>query len=50
LQELLKNTDPNHVDYNDLKSALNCMQEVASYINEIKRRRDMSNLKRNPKE
>ena len=42
LQELLKNTDPNHVDYNDLRSALNCMQEVASYINEIKRRRDMS--------
>lgn len=42
LQELIKFTDVNHIDYNDLQQALVCMQDVATYINEIKRRRELS--------
>jgi hypothetical protein len=42
LQELIKNTDETHEDYQDLVRALKCMQDVASYINEIKRRHELS--------
>ncbi len=42
LQELIKNTEPQHEDFDDLNQALATMQHVASYINEIKRRRELS--------
>jgi phage gp36-like protein len=34
LQDLLKNTDESHVDYDDLSKALKMTQEVADYLNE----------------
>lgn len=37
-----KNTDESHDDHKDLVKALKCMQDVASYINEIKRRHELS--------
>lgn len=37
-----KNTEIYHDDFNDLNQALTCMQDVATYINEIKRRRELS--------
>ena len=33
-QDLLKNTDESHVDYDDLSKALKMTQEVADYLNE----------------
>lgn len=39
---LLKNTEETHEDYEDLVKSLKCMQDVASYINEIKRRHELS--------
>ena len=44
LHELIKYTEAYHEDYDELIQALACMQEVATYINEIKRRRELSNL------
>ena len=44
LHELIKYTEAYHEDYDELIQALTCMQEVATYINEIKRRRELSNL------
>ena len=44
LHELIKYTETYHEDYDELIQALTCMQEVATYINEIKRRRELSNL------
>lgn len=44
LQELIKNTEETHADYEDLVKALKCMQDVASYINEIKRRHELSSF------
>ncbi|CAF1294728.1 unnamed protein product [Adineta steineri] len=38
LNELLKYTPYEHKDYNNIKQALNTMRDVASYINEQKRR------------
>jgi hypothetical protein len=38
---LLQNTEAYHEDYEDLIQSLACMQEVATYINEIKRRREL---------
>ena len=38
LQELLKHTDPEHLDYTVLAEARVCMSNVASLINERKRR------------
>ncbi len=45
LQELIKNTEPFHEDYDNLNQALAAMQHVATYINEIKRRRELSKAK-----
>lgn len=42
LQELIKNTEVYHEDYENLNQALAAMQHVAMYINEIKRRRELS--------
>lgn len=44
LQELLKYTDPEHNDYENVKNALEAMREVASSINETKRR--VENIKK----
>ncbi|CAF0837962.1 unnamed protein product [Brachionus calyciflorus] len=41
LQELIKNTESCHEDYQDLLEALKSMQNVATYINEIKRRHEL---------
>lgn len=38
LNELLKLTPPEHEDYHPVQQALNAMRDVASYINERKRR------------
>jgi len=38
LKELLKHTKSDHPDYNSLMNARSCMQNVASFINERKRR------------
>ncbi len=38
LNELLKYTSHEHKDYNNVQQALNTMRDVASYINERKRR------------
>lgn len=38
---MLQNTETYHEDYEDLIQSLTCMQEVATYINEIKRRREL---------
>ncbi len=38
LNELFKYTPPEHKDYNNVQQALNAMRDVASYINERKRR------------
>ena len=38
-----KVTEAYHDDFDDLNQALTCMHDVATYINEIKRRRELSN-------
>ena len=38
----IKNTEVFHEDYENLNEALASMQQVATYINEIKRRRELS--------
>jgi hypothetical protein len=38
----LQYTETTHSDYHSLQLALTNMQDVATYINEIKRRRDLS--------
>lgn len=38
LNELLKSTPEEHKDYQSVEQALNAMRDVASYINERKRR------------
>ena len=43
-QELLKYTNPEHNDYDNVKSALEAMREVASSINEKKRQ--VENIKK----
>jgi len=44
LQELIKNTEPQHEDFEGLNQALATMQHVATYINEIKRRRELGEV------
>jgi len=40
LQDLLKHTDPNHLDYKNLQASLQKMLEIAAFINESMKKSD----------
>ncbi|XP_042213661.1 protein vav-like isoform X3 [Homarus americanus] len=44
LQELVRHTQPNHADLHNLKKAYEAMMDLAEYINEVKRDKEMQQI------